>query len=262
MNVLWCSHLNNIGLVIAKVQLPGALLCVASLRFTAAKKSGWDFHTSHISMDSQESTSFFMAGSWINHWRDQKCHSPMIYFYVHIFPIVFSLHILNIQLLASWIWQIHRIPWFKKCGILCRGRTPLDRFVMFLLSLSARFLGHQSDDGLHECMISLSVSLYICTCRIQVAKNKLIRPSWYYIPYIYIWPIINFQQTLDDIKNSTNDDYLHLWGFEIWSMTSVVLWCQGLNVVVVLWPATYTTLVLDSDDFEWPGQDPACWFCF
>lgn len=162
MNVLWCSHLNNIGLVIAKVQLPGALLCVASLRFTAAKKSGWDFHTSHISMDSQESTSFFMAGSWINHWRDQKCHSPMIYCYVHIFPIVFSLHILNIQLLASWIWQIHRIPWFKKCGILCRGRTPLGRFVMFCSASQRGFsVTKAMMDYMNAWFLSLSLSIYV-----------------------------------------------------------------------------------------------------
>lgn len=172
--ILWCSHLNNVGLVITKVQLPGALLCVASLRFTVAKKSGWDFHTSHISMDSQESTSFFMAGSWMNHWRDQKCHSPMIYCMFIYFPL-FSLFIFSISnSIASWIWQIHTSPWFKKCGILCRGRAPLDRFVMFC---SASRRG------------SLSVSLYICIYRIQVAKNKLIRPSWYYIQYIYIYDL-------------------------------------------------------------------------
>ena len=47
-------------------------------------------------MDSQESTSFFMAGSWINHWRDQKCHSPMIYCMFIYFPL-FSLFIFSIS---------------------------------------------------------------------------------------------------------------------------------------------------------------------
>jgi hypothetical protein len=113
---------------------------------------------------------------------------------------------------------------------------------------------------MHDFSLCLSLYMYMQDTGSEEQAHKTI--LLLYNVYIYIWPIINFQQTLDDIKNSTNDDYLHLWSFEIWSMTSVVLWCQGLNVVVVLWPATYTTLVLDSDDFEWPGQDPACWFCF